>query len=105
MYKYKIKTSFVRPEMPKARVIKTGFNIMIVNIYIRRKLDIIRYKHHFSLLLRTSSKTAKINRFRSHTGNDYTPFSCLSFPLNCASTLFCNNKKKQYNMYVHCIYC
>ncbi len=29
--------------MPKARANKTGFNIMIVHFYIRRKLDTIRY--------------------------------------------------------------
>ena len=39
---YKIKTSFVSHEMPKARANKTGFDIMIVHFYIRRKLDIIR---------------------------------------------------------------
>ena len=39
MYNYKIKTSFIRPEMPKARANK----IMIVHFYVCRKLDIIRY--------------------------------------------------------------
>ena len=29
--------------MPKARANKTGFDIMIVHFYIRRKLDMIRY--------------------------------------------------------------
>ena len=31
MYNYKIKTSFVSPEMPKARSNKTGLHIMIEN--------------------------------------------------------------------------
>ena len=39
MYNYKIETSFVSPEMPKALAKKTSFNIMIVYFYIRRKLD------------------------------------------------------------------
>ena len=30
MFNYKIKTSFVSPEMPNARANKTGFNIMVV---------------------------------------------------------------------------
>ena len=30
-------------KLPKARANKTGFDIMIVHSYIRRKLDIIRY--------------------------------------------------------------
>ena len=29
MYNYKIKTSFIAPEMPRARVKKTGFSLMI----------------------------------------------------------------------------
>ena len=37
-----IKTSFVIPEMPKTRANKTGFDIVIVHFYIRRKLDITR---------------------------------------------------------------
>ena len=41
MYNYKIKTSFVRPEMPKTQAKKTGFH-PIVHFYIRGKLDIIR---------------------------------------------------------------
>ena len=42
MKNYKIKASFVSPEMPKARAYKTGFNITNVHFF-RRKLDIIRY--------------------------------------------------------------
>ena len=42
MYNNAIKTSFVRPEMPKARANKTGFNPIIVHFYIRGKLFIIR---------------------------------------------------------------
>ena len=44
MYYYKITTSF---EMPQARANKTGFNIMIVHLYFRRKLDIIRHNARF----------------------------------------------------------
>ena len=43
MYDYKIKASFVRPEMAKAGAKKTDFNIIILHFYILRKLDIIRY--------------------------------------------------------------
>ena len=44
MYNYKIKTSFVSPEIQNAQANKTGFYLMIVHFYnIRRKLDIIRY--------------------------------------------------------------
>ena len=35
MYDYKIKTSFLRPEIPKARA-KNGFNLIIVYFYILR---------------------------------------------------------------------
>ena len=34
MYSYKIKTSFFSPEMPKAQVKYSGFNLMIVHLYI-----------------------------------------------------------------------
>ena len=40
MYNYEIKSSFVRPELAKARANKTGFNDC--TFYIRRNLDIIR---------------------------------------------------------------
>ncbi len=43
MYNFKIKTSFVGPEKPKARSYKTGLKTMIAHLNIRRKLDIIRY--------------------------------------------------------------
>ena len=33
---------FFSPEVPEAPAKKTGFNLMIVHFYIRRKLDIIR---------------------------------------------------------------
>ena len=64
-----IKTSFVSPEMPKARTNKTGF-IMIVqlHLYIRRELDIIRYDTYFLVWQRTVSIPPDINRFRGHTG-------------------------------------
>ncbi len=43
-YNYiRLKLFFVGPKMPEARSNKTGFDIMIVHFYIRRKLDIIRY--------------------------------------------------------------
>ena len=41
MYDFKNKNSFVSSEMLKARAKITGFDIMIVHFYIRRKLDII----------------------------------------------------------------
>ena len=40
--------------MPKAQDNKTGFNIMIVHFYIRRKLDIYDTIHDFSVGLRTN---------------------------------------------------
>ena len=46
MYNYKIKTSFVIPEMSKALANKTVFTIMIVEFNIRRELDLI---HFFSM--------------------------------------------------------
>ena len=36
MYNYNLETSFVCPDMTKTRVNKTGFNIMIVHLYVRR---------------------------------------------------------------------
>ena len=43
MYNYNLKTSFVSPEMPKARANKTSSKIMIIiQFYICRNLDIIR---------------------------------------------------------------
>ena len=42
-HNYKSKLDLFSPEIPKARTNKTGFNIMIVHFYIRRKLDIIQY--------------------------------------------------------------
>ena len=38
MYNNKIKTSFVSPELLKVQANKTGFNIIIVHIYIRKKI-------------------------------------------------------------------
>ena len=43
MFNFKIKTSFVRPELQITWTNKTGFIIMVVHFYIRRKLDIISY--------------------------------------------------------------
>ena len=67
MYSYRIRISFVIYEMPQASANKTGFNIIIVHFYIRRKLDIIR------------SYLTDINRFRSYTGNVKIPVTT-SFP-------------------------
>ena len=74
MYSYKIKTSFVIPEMPNARANKTltGFIIMIVHFYIGRKLDIIRYVSF--QCVRTGSYPPDINRYRSHTGKIFLEF-------------------------------
>ena len=49
MKNYKMKTSFVSPEMPKTWAIKTDFNIMI----------------------RTSFNPSDIKRFRSHNGKKF----------------------------------
>ena len=73
MYNYKIKPSFVSPEMPMARSNKTGFNIMIVHFHILRKLDIIRYDNMifqsgWELVL---IHPVVINWFRSHTWKYY----------------------------------
>ena len=40
MYNFRIKTICFSPEMPKARAKKSGFNLIILHFYIRRKLDI-----------------------------------------------------------------
>ena len=63
MYNYKLTTSFVSPEVLNARTIKTGFNIMIVHFYIRRKMYIIRYDTRFF-----GSNPAVINQFLIYTG-------------------------------------
>ncbi len=42
MCNYKIETSFVGPEMPKAWANKTFIDIMIIHFYIHRKLDVVR---------------------------------------------------------------
>ena len=52
MKKCKNKTSFVNPQMPKARVIHAI--------------------HDFSVWLRTGSDLADINWFRCHTGSFYS---------------------------------
>ena len=36
MYNYKIKTTFVSPEMLKARANKNGFDIIIENLYLQK---------------------------------------------------------------------
>ena len=56
------------PEIPKARAKKTGFNLIIVHFYIRRKLDIHDVRHSFFVWLRTGSNPADINLVRSFTG-------------------------------------
>ncbi len=63
MRNHKIKTSFVSPEGPKA----VAYNFMI-NILISME-NYLQYDaiHNFSVLLRTSSNPADIDRFRSHT--------------------------------------
>ena len=66
MHNHEIKTSFVSPEMPEAQANKTGFS-MIVHFYIFKKLDIKR----FSVMLKSRSNPADINRFRSHTGKGF----------------------------------
>ena len=40
MYNYKVKTSFLKPKVKDLK--KTGFNLVIVHFYIRRKLDKIQ---------------------------------------------------------------
>ena len=41
MHNHNIKTSFVSPDIPKARANKTVLNIMIIHLYINRNLDMI----------------------------------------------------------------
>ena len=60
MKNYKIKTSFVSLEGPKARANKTGINFRI--------FILIFVENCFSVWLRTDSNPADSNRFRIHTG-------------------------------------
>ena len=60
-----MKTSFVSPEMLKARANKTAFNIMIVHFYIRKKLDTVKLIPDFSVWLRTG--------FNSHWQSSRAP--------------------------------
>ena len=66
MKNYKTETSFVSPEEPKALANKTGVDF---HSNICGKLSVIYDAiHDFSVWLKTGSKPADINRFRSHTG-------------------------------------
>ena len=58
MYNYKIKTSFISPEMPNAWAKKLVLIFMIVHLYIRRKLD---DRHSFFVWMRTGSNPPDIN--------------------------------------------
>ena len=65
MYNYMIKTSFVSPEMPKARA-----NILVLILWLFififvGKLEKYDTIHEFSVWIRTDSNPADINRFRS----------------------------------------
>ena len=59
MYNYEIKTSFFSPEVPKAPAKKTGFKLLIVHFYIRRKLD----RHSFFVWIRTGSYLPDSNEY------------------------------------------
>ena len=51
--------------MPKARSNKTGFNIMVVHFYIRRKLDIKQYmitQYGLEPVLTFTGKTDILNK-------------------------------------------
>ena len=57
---------------------KTGFNLMLVHFYIRRKLDIYD-AIHFSVWLKIGSNPPNINRFRSDTGKYFLRYLFMSF--------------------------
>ena len=60
--KYKIKTSFARPEGPKAQANITAINYIDFYFINRGKYNNI---HDFSAWLRTGSNPADINRFEA----------------------------------------
>ena len=60
MKNYRIKTSFISPDGPKAN--KTGIITIIFHFIIRGNFSDM---HGFSMWLRTGSNPADINRFRS----------------------------------------
>ena len=62
-----IKTCFVRPEVHKARAMKTSINFLfIIVIFIE---NCMKYEalHDFSVWLETGSNTADMKRFLSYT--------------------------------------
>ena len=68
MKKYKMKTSFVRPDRPKARDNKTGINFMItIKIFVGNCVQYVTI-HDILVWPRTGSIQTDNNRFRSHTG-------------------------------------
>ena len=56
---------------------KTGINFMIFILIYIKNLSVIRCFTCFSMLLRTGSNPADINRFESHTGMDTLPSTIL----------------------------
>ena len=62
METYKIKTSFISPEGPKARANKTGNNIKISNLIFVENCLWFDAIHDYLVLLRTGSNPADSNR-------------------------------------------
>ena len=63
MKNFKIKTSFVSTEGPKAQDNKTGINLMIfILIFVDNRLQYDDI-HNFSVCLKTKYNPADINRF------------------------------------------
>ncbi len=65
---FKIKTSFVRPEGPKARCYITGIDFMIYIFMFVGNCLLYDAIHDFSVRLRTGSNPADIIRLGNHTG-------------------------------------
>ena len=61
------KSSFVRPEGPKSKIIKIGINLIIF-------VENCFFMQDFSVQLRNGFNPAVINGFRGHTGKQLVLF-------------------------------
>ena len=80
MYNYKIKTSFVSPEIPKARANNTSFNIQDCTFLYLQKTgyNAIRYMNFQYGLEQVLIHAAVINQFLNHTRKKPTKNKCFS---------------------------
>ncbi len=71
---FKIRTSFVSPERPKARANQTSINFMIFILIFVENCQKFNAIHDLSVWLRTGSNPPVSNRFLSHTGKYITDY-------------------------------